>query len=408
MRDVISTERRQHYDIFQKETKPTGEMYDVPYKSGTKYTALPVYEIPIGDFKTGLRYNLHNSRIIQHVQFRQSKGEKLDPAGEETQKIIEAILLNSKTYSTNATEALTKNLDSSGQREPAIISCDGVILNGNRRTAIMRQQYAKTGDDKWSHIRGVFLPSLNKKQLKKLEHRLQIARDFKEDYDKIALLLECRMRIKEEGWSHQELENSFNGRYTRKQIDEFIKQIDLIDDYLVRIGRPKDYPSLGETATEFFVVAQSQIEFEKNKLGTSDTELEKIRTEFFVAAVNPKTTHQDARNLGKILKDDKSRETYLKNSEIYNNYSKYTVPDKNGIEKAFVPETVNTVSKNIKSTYAEFLSARAVDTPFDLAEKALKRLLDIKVSDLDSSESELRDILTQIADLVNKLKSYLK
>ena len=407
MSDGISTERQQHYDDFQKNTKSTGEMYKVPYKSSTEYTDLPVYEIPIGDdFKTGLRYNLDNSRIIQHVQFKQSKGEKLDPAEEKTQKIIEEILLNSKTYSKNATDVLTKNLDSSGQREPVIISCDGVIWNGNRRTAIMRKQYTDTGDDKWSRVKGVFLPQLEKKKLKKLEHRLQIARDFKEDYDKMTLLLECRMRIKE-GWSPKELVNSFNDRYSEKQIEEFIKQINLIDDYLVRIGRPKDYLHLeGKKGAEFFAATQSHLEFEKNRLKTSEAGLEKIRTEFFAAAVNPQTTYQDARNLSKVLKDKKSRETYLKNSQIYNNYREYTVPDKNGNERAFAPETVNAVSNNITSTHAE-LRAMAVDTPLDLAEKALKKLLDIKESDLKGQEFELLDTLTKVMDRVNKLKSYL-
>ena len=86
MSSNVSTVRKKYYDDLVKRLEKTGEEHPVPYKSGTEYTQLPVYEIPIGeDFKTGLRFNLDNSRIIKYVMAEEEKrGRSLDPGKPET------------------------------------------------------------------------------------------------------------------------------------------------------------------------------------------------------------------------------------------------------------------------------------------------------------------------------------
>ncbi len=401
----ISTERKQYYDKLQRTLKPK-ETYKVPYKSNTEYTALPKYTIPIGDFQTGLRYNLYNSRILRSIEFEESKGTKLDPSDEATQKLIEEILLNDKNYSSRAPEKLAEDLDNSGQQEPAIISCDGVIWDGNRRIATKRNKKRETGDPKWDTVKCVFLPELDKKQLKLLEHRIQMAPELREDYDRITLFLDCRKRIREDKWTLEELVNSFKDRYTKKEIEDFIKQIDIIDEYLIRIGRPKNYPNIGDKGAEFFTIMQKHIEKEDKKLGTNKIDLAKIKTEFFAAAAHPKSTYQHARNLGKILAKEDTRKTYLANSKIFKEHAKYTVPDNDGIEKTFLPKSTDDVIKNITSTSAE-MSAREVDGPETLANKALDKLNDIKEEYIKQDDSDLLNTLKQIEKRIVILKKYL-
>lgn len=404
----ISTIRKEYYDGLKNQLEKTGRDYDVPYKSSVERTPLPVYEIPIGDdFETGLRFNLDNSRIIKQVLSAKAKGNMPDPGKPETQEFIEKILLNYKLYSKHAVSRLKENLKSVGQTEPIIVSCDGTIWNGNRRVAVIKTLHKETGDPRWLTVKGVFLPELPKKQLKHLEHRLQIARDFKEDYDRITLLLGCRERHDKENWSYEELENSFDGRYKKKQIKEFIEQINLIDAYLQRIGYPGDYSSVGDRRAEFFASTQTHLNYEKNKLGTGDVELDKITTEFFATAAHEDSTYQDARRLDEILKDERARRTYLENSPIYNNYAEYTSPDSRGIEKTFYPDTVSLVIKNINSTHAE-LRAMSGDTPFDLANQALRKLNAIKEDDIEPSDTTFFDKIEQIEDRTGRLKSYSK
>ena len=401
----VSTVRKNYYADLIKKLEPI-DTYRVPYKSNTEYTPLKVYEIPIGDrFETMLRFNLDNSRIIKHVLAARENGQELNPEKTETQDFIRNILLNDKFYSKHAIKNLKEDLHNSGQLEPAIISCDGTIWNGNRRIAAIADMFKEKGDAKYSKVKAVFLPELTIKELNLMEYRLQLAHDFKEDYDRVTLYLLCRERINER-WSYKELENSFKGRYKKKQIIEFIKQIDIIDQYLERIGRPRDYPALGKKGVEFFAVVPSHIDYEKKKRGTSDVEIDKITSEFFSAAVHKDSTFQDARDLSEALKNNTARNTYLKNSQIYNNYPEYTRPDSNNNEKTFHPATVSSVLKNIRSTHAEMKSA-GVDTPFDLAEKALKKLNEIKAEDIDPEDTTFVDRLDEISDLVTRLKSYV-
>ena len=403
----VSTVRKNYYTSLIKELEPTGDTYRVPYKSNTEYTPLKVYEIPIGDrFEIMLRFNLDNSRIIKHVLAARENGQELNPERKETQDFIRNILLNDRFYSKHAIKNLKEDLQNTGQLEPAIISCDGTVWNGNRRIAVMADMFKNEGDARYSKVKAVFLPELTKKELKQLEHRLQLAYDFKEDYDRVTLYLLCRERINE-GWAYNELENSFKGRYTQKKIKEFIKQIDIIDKYLERIGRPREYPTLGDKGAEFFTAVQSHIDYEKNKRGTSDVEIDKITSEFFSAAAHKDSTYQDARHLSEVLQSKTAaRSTYLKNSQIYNNYPEYTKPDNNKTEKMFYPATVNSVLKNIRSAHAEMKSVEA-DTPFDFAEKALKRLNEIKAEDIDPDDTAFVDKLDEISDLVKRLKSYV-
>lgn len=403
---IVSTVRKKFYDDLIKKLERTGRKYGVPYKSNTEYTELPEYEIPIGDnFETGLRFNLDNSRIIKHILAAKENGMELNPEILETQNFIRDILLNDKFYSKHAVKKLKADLRDSGQLESVIISCDGTIWNGNRRIAVMKEMYNDTGDARWSRVKGVFLPELTKKELKQLEYRLQLAHDFKEDYDRTTLFLLCR-EMREEGWSYKELKNAFKGRYSEKQIKEYINNIDIIDDYLERIGRPKNYPTLGKKGMEFFGNIRPHIDYEK-KSGTKDVEIEKIISEFFSLAVNKNSTYIDARNLSNVLKNSVARNTYLKNSVIYNNYSEYTTPDTNKMEKIFHPDTLNSVLKNVKSTYGEMLSTKG-DTPFDLAEKALKYLDDIKAENIDPDDITFADKLDEISDKANDLKAHVQ
>ena len=401
----ISTVRKNYYANMIQGLEPI-DTYKVPYKSNTEYTPLEVYEIPIGDkFETMLRFNLDNSRIIKHILAAKENGQELNPEKKETQDFIRQILLNDRFYSRHAIKNLKQDLRDTGQLEPAIISCDGTIWNGNRRIAVLTSLFKEKGDPKHSRVKAVFLPELTKKELKQMEYRLQLAHDFKEDYDRLTLFLLCRERINE-GWAYEELENSFKNRYKKKQIQEFIKRIDIIDMYLERIGRPRDYPALGDKGVEFFAAVQSHIDYERNRRGTDEVEINKITSEFFSAVAHKDSTYQDARNMSDVLKDDTARSIYLKNSQIYNNYPEYTKPDKNKTEKTFYPVTVNSVLKNIRATHAEMKAAEA-DTPFDIAEKSLKKLNEIKEEDIDPNDADFVDKLDEISDRVATLKSYV-
>ena len=84
-----------------------------------------------------------------------------------------------------------QDLINRGQERPAIISYDGYLVNGNRRTAALR--YIET-----SYVDCVVLPeNFNKKEIFDLELDLQLSQDFKEPYHWINELIDIEQGIKD-------------------------------------------------------------------------------------------------------------------------------------------------------------------------------------------------------------------
>ena len=78
---------------------------------------------------------------------------------------------------------LKRDLEERGQQEPAIVTADGVLINGNRRAAALRSLYRDDQCLAAKYIRCLVLPAdATVAELIDLETELQIARDFKQDY----------------------------------------------------------------------------------------------------------------------------------------------------------------------------------------------------------------------------------
>lgn len=111
-----------------------------------------------------------------------------DPLGPAAQKAQYRILTSQEGF-----KELKADLRDRGQQEPAIITAEGVLINGNRRTAALRSLYR---DDDWfkaRYVQCLVLPEdAQIDELVDLEAELQIARDFKQEYSWIneAFLIE--------------------------------------------------------------------------------------------------------------------------------------------------------------------------------------------------------------------------
>ena len=77
-----------------------------------------------------------------------------------------------------------------GQREPAFITCDGFLINGNRRKMVIDQLKSDfPEDDRYPFMKVVILPGLNEPggppslvEIEKLENRYQLQSDGKSEY----------------------------------------------------------------------------------------------------------------------------------------------------------------------------------------------------------------------------------
>ena len=88
-----------------------------------------------------LRFRKDNGRIASDVSDYEHTHGPLDESSEEAQIELRKFLENKDP---EKTDILSKNILHSGQREPAIITCDGFLINGNRRKMVMARLRSST------------------------------------------------------------------------------------------------------------------------------------------------------------------------------------------------------------------------------------------------------------------------
>ncbi|MCX4762426.1 ParB N-terminal domain-containing protein [Streptomyces sp. NBC_01275] len=120
-----------------------------------------------------------------------------DPLGPTAQEWQLTILAGQSKFG-----QLKEDLLARGQQEPAIVTADGVLINGNRRTAALRT-LKREGHLQFSYVRCLVLPSdATAEEILTLEAELQVARDFREDYSWIneAMMIEELYELSGRDW----------------------------------------------------------------------------------------------------------------------------------------------------------------------------------------------------------------
>lgn len=101
-----------------------------------------------------------------------------DPLGRDAQQAQYEILRAQEGF-----EDLKNDLRERHQQEPAVISAEGVLINGNRRTAALRSLYHDDHALDARYVQCLVLPDdATADELVDLEAELQVARDFKQEY----------------------------------------------------------------------------------------------------------------------------------------------------------------------------------------------------------------------------------
>ena len=111
-----------------------------------------------------------------------------DPMGPEAQEEQYAILAEQEEF-----HDLKSDLKNRGQQQPAIVTAEGVLINGNRRVAALRSLFLEDDHKPSRYVSCLILPAdATVEELVDLETELQVAREFKEDYTWVneALLIE--------------------------------------------------------------------------------------------------------------------------------------------------------------------------------------------------------------------------
>jgi hypothetical protein len=149
---------------------------------------LPAVEIPV----EWVRFSTLNHRTrAEQDRVAMTHGRQdlftADPLGDEAQDEQYRILCHQEGFTELKADVLDR-----GQQEPAIITADGILINGNRRAAALRSLF-ESNHLNFQYIRCLVLPpDATTDEIVDLEAELQIARDFKQEYSWVneALLIQ--------------------------------------------------------------------------------------------------------------------------------------------------------------------------------------------------------------------------
>jgi hypothetical protein len=200
-----------------------------------------------------LRYRKDNGRIASDVMDYEKLNGPLDERDSDAQEIIRGFLA---AKDPEKMETLTRSIDHIGQNEPAIITADGFLVNGNRRKMVF-DALRKTGRTDLGMMKVVVLPGVNDAggpptliEIERLENRYQLQSEGKSEYYGFDRALSIKRKM-DLGFSLEEQLRD-DPRYasaSEKEIDQAVKEaerdflqpLDCIDRYLKTFGRERLY-----------------------------------------------------------------------------------------------------------------------------------------------------------------------
>ena len=134
-----------------KTAKPSKEVINFRSDYTDKYER-EVWQVPI----ELLRFRKDNGRIASDVLDYESNTGVLDERDDEDQRTLSEFL---RGKDPEKTEILRKSIMHGGQRDPAIITCDGFLINGNRRKMVIDQLKSDFPEnERYAFMKMVILP----------------------------------------------------------------------------------------------------------------------------------------------------------------------------------------------------------------------------------------------------------
>lgn len=367
-----------------------------------------VFYVPINI----LRFRKDNGRIASDVMSHEKINGRLDERLETTQDIIRKFL---KEKDEEKNIKLKNSILHSGQTEPAIITCDGFLINGNRRKMVIEELFNDNNihdKHRFETMKVVILPGEDSKgdggpptvkEIEQIENRYQLHSDGKAEYTNFDRAISIQRKINAGMPLYEQLRDDPNYvRLTPKEFkkeiqkcqDEFLGPLKCVDNYLEQLDRQGLYDNISEGRTDREGRWQAFIDYHNtlykplrnektriNDFGIEEDEVGEIEDIAF-KIIRKKDfphikTHEVIRKLSKILKHKEAKKEIMKlkavpheldNNDL-NEDGDFRTFDKYWGKKH---ETV-LVGKVIESIRI-MEHTKELETPIELLNQALKKL----------------------------------
>jgi len=397
----------------------------------------PVYSFPLDD----LSFNKANGRIKAEVVEKESElGRMLSHDDKVDQNIIRDILLSLRP---DENIKIKEDLRKHGQMIPGIITCDGMVINGNRRKAILETLYDETKQEKYGYLEAQVLPSaITRAELWLIEAGIQLSTPQQLDYSPINHLLKLREGINA-GLDTGDMASRIYG-VSEDQLKDDLTRLDLIDDYLQEFLQKVGKYYLVKQRNEHFIDLQKILSWARTPKGPSRRDWQwdendinelKLVAFYFIRIPLPHLRIRGLRELfatkeawlqvkkvqcvGLGLSKDEKAETGLDDEYLADEEDHDITEDKEGPttaveERDLREETIwrKNRTDELKAFYEDAKEQEQIikdsERPLALAKRALKNIKAIPPRKSKLGEPELDEVFSKIIEQTNNLRKIIK
>lgn len=409
-REIIEDFAREITTHRLKGSKP--ELAVINYRNDKKNSfERIIYEVPI----IFLRFRKDNGRIASEVLSFEKQYGPLDEKTDETQNILFGFL---SKLDGKKNKELMQTLEQAGQEQPAIITSDGFLINGNRRKMAFHTIAEKRGVTPDSiTMKVVILPGKNEEggpptllDIEKIENRYQLQTEAKAEYYSFNRALSMRRKVElgmtlvdqlKDDPVYASLDEKEFNKMVKDHEKQFIEPLIVIDKYLEHLDRDELYdtiskgPSDKEGRWEAFLdysnfyrkylldpKKRMSIGIEEDEIGLVEDVAFKIIRKRDLKETGLAKTHQAMRDLPKWLTNkDAKKELFVISKKVDLSVPEEHRLDKDG--KELPPNEIDKIWGNLNKEVITHAVKKAQqianykkikETPFALLQAALSKL----------------------------------
>ncbi len=399
----------------------------------------PIYRFQLDD----LAYNKANGRIKAEVIEKEAElGRIINQFDDIDKKILREILLSIRR---DENDKIKEDLRKNTQIFPGIITVDGIVINGNRRKALLEELFEETNDEKYRYLDVHILPSdINKSELWLIEAGIQLSAPQQLDYSPINHLLKLREGVNS-GLNIPQMASRIYG-VSEEQLTGDLKRLKLIDEYLADfLGKEGKY-YLVKNLNEHFINLCNILDWAERPRGAvrrdwapnnDDINELKLVGFYYIRMRMPHLRIRDLRDIfatsyswqearralsvdSNLTDEEKQKFGITPIPEVEDEDELDEAEDDDGIitlaEQRDMQEEViwrENRSNELKSIYQDAKEQETIvkdsEKPLTLAQRALKNIKAISdVGGNKLNDSEIDQILGEIISLINSIRKEIK
>lgn len=391
-----------------------------------------------------LRYRKDNGRIASDVLSYEKLHGTLIERNKDTQKELKKFL---DEKDAEKTAELMNSIRHSSQREPAIITSDGFLINGNRRKLAIEKLFEETKDERFKWMRVVILPGKNDVEeggsptiyeIEQIENRYQFQSEGKAEYYSFDKALSIRKKIDHGMSIEEQLKDDPNyahlgqkefEKVVKKYRGDYLEPLKCIDQYLKSLGREALYDTVStgisdkegrwQAFLDYYDYVEKKLTGDDKlyELGLNEDEIGIVRDVAFKIIRKrefkdlPKV-HMIMRKLPQILKNPEAKEELLKIKKIRMELPSEKIfedgkeIDERKKDNIWSSEHVTELQHYVAKALNLIAYQQEKEKPIDLLRSAFQKLTHSDLIPKNVEENDLqqaRKIASEIENISNKL-----